>query len=124
MLAWLHQRPEEAHRCNGERYGLDAPEVEPESEHLARLLDELGHVTHTGMGAAPLSYAEIDAYARLTGLVLTRGEAMGLRMMSAAFAATANIPDAPCPIEDDHARRTIDEVNIRALIRMCEAGDG
>lgn len=99
-------------------YGVEPPPVPAEVEHLCAFFAELGCVERTGMGVAPLSHREVRAWAELRRFEPSAREARALRMMSQAYANTANTPDAPWPIEDedDAVREQIDRVRIGALI--------
>ena len=62
-----------------------------------RVLGELGVAKQTGMGLAPLDYADMQAYEALTGRRIGRAAPV-LRKISAAYVAGHSRPkDAPPP---------------------------
>jgi hypothetical protein len=54
-------------------------------QYLADAFGEIGRITSTGFGPVPLTWAEIDAYARQTGTLSEPWEARCLRAMSHAY---------------------------------------
>ena len=55
------------------------------SIYLVRYLSEIGFCGSNGMGASPLQFQEIAAWAALMGLELTPFEARAIREMSVAY---------------------------------------
>ena len=65
--------------------------------HMLDWLDELGWSGSTGMGPAPLSFQEIEAWSRLTKTPLEPWEALALRTASAAYVGQLGAGDLPAP---------------------------
>jgi len=63
-------------------YGM--PDMGPLS-HIIAWLMELGEVTSTAEGLTPLSWQEIEAWSRLTGLNVSPRESLALRRLSVAY---------------------------------------
>lgn len=84
----------------------DAPLPLPPLEcagHLVDRLWEVGPTSASGMGPVPLSFAELDAWQRQSGVRLTSWEATTLRKLSIAYLAEqsrAKKPDCPAPWVD------------------------
>jgi hypothetical protein len=69
----------------------------PPCMYLVGYLFEVGPVTATGMGAAPVTHAELLAWQHNTGIELTAWEASTLHLLSLAFlAATQAAEDPAC----------------------------
>lgn len=65
--------------------------------YLVGYLFDVGPVTATGMGAAPVTYAELNAWQQATGIELCAWEASTLRLLSLAYlAATQAAEDPAC----------------------------
>lgn len=108
-LAWLHAVPEKAKEsrqksikaANEDSFLLKMPELD-ESEYLLPMLFEAGLVSQSGMGIAPLSWQEIQAWQNCTGVVLHTWEVCTLKQMSEAYAgefSSASKPDAAAPYQ-------------------------
>lgn len=108
-MAWLaavpvDRRPNAVHdaRSRAERMAADGLQRLPfppvrAGEYLAEYLTDAGPVSAGGMGVAPLSYSEIDAWARTTATPLQPWEAQMLRRLSRAYAASLRASeDAGC----------------------------
>jgi hypothetical protein len=88
--------------------------------HLTGWLMQLGIVEAAGMGAAPVSWTEIEAWQRLTGIRLTPWEASLMRSLSACFLAQKpkselTTDPAPCSIKVSTSGRSADEAALDAL---------
>jgi hypothetical protein len=78
-----------AERQTGKSF-IDEPEIPPAGEHLWIWFWEINAGRgSTGWGPAPLSYQEIDAWARLSGCDLRPWEVRVLKSMDGAFLAAA-----------------------------------
>lgn len=108
--AWLHAIPRAPDKRRKPKEGsrlwkLQEQGREPKLPEVAcsYLLDcffEVGPAQSGGMGQAPLSFQEIDAWSRLTGRSVSPFEALTLRRMSMAWvaeSARAEDPDASPP---------------------------
>lgn len=76
-----------------------APQMPPNpAPHIVERLIELGITEAAGMGAAPLSWREIDAWCNRTGVDLDPWEARLLRKLSAEYLAESRrAEDETCP---------------------------
>ena len=78
---------------------IDMPELEC-GDYLIRHLFDVGPTLAGGMGNSPLTYSEIEAWQRITGIELLPWEAALLRRLSAEYLAessAATKPDRPAP---------------------------
>jgi hypothetical protein len=78
---------------------VELPPVEA-GHHLVECLWEIGPSMPTGMGNAPVTFTEMQAWQQQTGSVLDAWEARTLRRMSVAYVTQAHeaaAPDCPAP---------------------------
>jgi len=71
--------------------------------HMIDYLFEIGPTQVAGMGEAPISHAEIEAWQRNTGIELNSWEARTLRKLSAEYlteSMNATQPQCPAPWRD------------------------
>jgi hypothetical protein len=73
---------------------LVADSRRPTLYYLWTWLEEIGFIASVGMGAFPLSYAEIEAWSNLTGRKLIPAEVAAMRKASEKYAAFINRPRA------------------------------
>jgi len=96
--------PESSRRDRLKNDGITDPEMPPcAAGHLLDYLFEIGPTQPGGMGAAPLSHAELEAWQRNTGIVLNAWEARTLRSLSLDYIGEtqrAAKPDCPTPWMD------------------------
>ena len=116
MLAWTRKTPKGGERTNGQMYGLPLPEFDDELGHIAEYLDEIGAARSTGMGAVPVDFAEIQAWAALTRTPLEPSEVTALWSMSTAYAAVLNDTSDACPVQDERTTEAIEMSKLKALI--------
>jgi hypothetical protein len=88
-MGWLHGKPKNWSESRLDRYRTSHKRLPPMPEvtagqYLVEAFNELGRVS-AGFSMIPLTWGEIDAYARLTGEISERFEARALRRMSAAY---------------------------------------
>lgn len=72
-------------------------------EYLLTHLYDLGPVVAAGMGTGPVTYSEIEAWQRVSGITLLPWEAALIRRLSGEYAAESNAatkPDRPPPYKD------------------------
>lgn len=93
-MGWLHAIPETKGKVKRSRLALlelaDKEPQYPELEEAAYMLPlflELGVILHHGMGAAPMSWQEIESWKNLSGLELDYWELLTLKEMSYAYAS-------------------------------------
>lgn len=120
MSAWLQKTPKGAHATNAELYNVGLPDINEDTAYLPVMLEEIGTVTQTGMGVAPLSWQEIQAWSVGTNQPITPNEGRALRMMSAAFAGVLNSSSELCPVDSGEVQQSMDMVNIHAMIAMAQ----
>lgn len=99
----------------------DLPDIEPELEYLVGYLFDAGPVSVVGMGPQPLTWTDLDAWQRCSGVVLQPWQSELLRHLSGQYLAESQIADAhdaPPPWERDMAdrRKTIAK-HIKQLLR-------
>lgn len=87
------------------------------ASYLAGYLFEVGPVAHGGMGAAPISFTELQAWQQATGVDLTPWECKALRRLSfdhIAAGQDAQDEDSPAPyaapITEDRRSHVADAV--------------
>jgi hypothetical protein len=101
---------------------LEMPECD--AMHLVSYLYEIGPTLPNGMGDAPLTHLEIEAWQRNTGIELSSWEARVLHSSSLAYLSEsqrATKPDAEAPwAEAPYLRPPIDEVALRLQRSMLE----
>lgn len=117
MLGWLHAAPvpekppkgfEPESRLETIRKAGANPGLPPcPSQDLVDLLFEAGPYTVTGMGSAPLSWQEIDAWLKCTGRQLPYGVVKLVHSLSGTYLAEYRRAEKP-----DHPRPYIDRVTI------------
>jgi hypothetical protein len=79
--------------------------------HVIGRLIEIGLVGSTGMGSAPLTWLEIDAWQRLSGVQLGPWEARLIRALSTAYIAEgrkAESENCPPPWRAEVTQRELD----------------
>jgi len=111
MQAWLRTTPKERKQTNEELYGGDLPDVDDDFAHLPVFLQEIGTVGDGINGRTPLTFQEIEAWARMTHITLSGFEASSLRLMSAVYAHTVNDTDAKCPVDSELVQDDVNKVN-------------
>lgn len=87
----------------GEGEELAMPPIEHEAQYLIGYLFEIGPTQAGGMGAAPLSHAELQAWQHNTGIELQAWEARLLKRLSTEYlieSQQATRPDQPPPWAD------------------------
>ena len=89
--------------------------------HITDRLTELGLVGSNGMGAVPLSWAEIASWRQLTGVPIEPWEARLLRRLSAAYLAESRAAESetsppPWRIVITRRQREIEEADLRDLL--------
>ena len=92
QLAWLNAVPEGSKKSRLKFYKeqdeesnfLKLPPIEG-AEYLVGLLNEAGLLTSNGMGASPLTWAEIESWLRCTQLELTTWEILLVKQMSEVY---------------------------------------
>ena len=92
--------------------------------HLLRYLNEVGPVMGTGMGAVPLTYAELRAWQDRTGLELQPWEVLTLRRLSkdyAAESARAGSPAAKPPWTPPVVDRAAVDKQLRSIFGALAA---
>lgn len=82
----------------------------------------MGWASHTGMGYAPLSFAEIEAWARLTQTRVLPWEALALRQASAAYVGQLHAGDGGAPFTGTTAPRRRSAGSFAAQARAINAG--
>ena len=88
--------------------------------HFVGWFVELGMIEAAGMGAAPISWSEIDAWQRSVGIRLTSWEARLMRSLSACFLAQKSKSElttdpSPCSLPASASGRAADEAGLDAL---------
>ena len=123
MLAWHRLTPKDSDKTNGERYGENLPKISEDYCHLLIWLEEMGFGGHGINGLTPLSFQEIEAWARMTKYTLSEFEASTLRLLSAVYAGISSDPDTPCPVDSfaiqqakDIERERQDAVNVQGWL--------
>lgn len=98
------------------------PQMPPHSApHLIRRLTEIGLTETTGMGPAPLSWREIEAWQRATNVRLAPWEARLMRQLSLEYigesrrAESENCP-APFRTEVTQREREVEEAQLRMVL--------
>ena len=110
FLAWVQAIPEKQEKSRLEQYidkdaVINWPDVD--AYYLVRLLMEIGPCLNSGMGIYPLTWQEIDAWQKQTGVELNAWEAKTIKTASAIYAHQSTIsvkPDCEAPniaIEQD-----------------------
>lgn len=121
MQAWVGLTPKDRNATNGERYGVDLPDVSDEYGHLTAWLHEIGTCGIGFNGLIPLTFIEIEAWSRMVDIKLSSFEATTLRNMSAAYSVIASNPDAKCPIDSDLVDDQMRESEGRAAAESFKA---
>lgn len=91
------------------------------AQHITERLMEIGLVEAGGMGPAPLSWREIEAWQRATGVHLAPWEAKLIRRLSADYISegrAAESENCPPPWRAPVSRRELDvaEERLRMLL--------
>lgn len=94
QLAYLRSRAKDATRSRLQiLLELDGTPSFPnisDCEYVASLFDEMGGLVQSGMGIAPMSWQEIQAWSSLTGLELDPWEVITLKELSKEYCAMIN----------------------------------
>lgn len=99
-----------------------APKMPPNpAPHIVARLIEIGITETTGMGPAPLSWREIDAWCRRTRVDLAPWEARVIRQLSLAYIAEgrrAESDSCPAPWRTaiTQRERDVDEAKLRMVL--------
>lgn len=135
-MAWLHatpKPPEGSRRAQNatapkisrlDKMKMDgiAPKMPPNpAPHIVARLIEIGITETTGMGPAPLSWREIDAWCRRTRVDLAPWEARVIRQLSLAYIAEgrrAESDSCPAPWRTaiTQRERDVDEAKLRMVL--------
>jgi len=89
--------------------------------HLIARLTEIGITESGGMGPAPLSWREIEAWQRLTNVHIAPWEARLMRRLSLDYltesrkAESENCP-SPCRTEVTQREREVEEAKLRLVL--------
>ena len=89
-------------------------------DFLIRHLYEVGPAVSGGTGMVPLSWQEIDAWMRRSGVDLTPWSAQTLRSLSAAYVAEARAAEDPgreAPWKESGAHLTVAAHDLRERLR-------
>lgn len=99
-----------------------APKMPPNpAPHLINRLIEIGITETTGMGPAPLSWREIEAWQHATNVRMAPWEARLIRQLSIAYIAqgrkaeSENCP-APWRTEVTRREREVEEARLRMVL--------
>lgn len=89
--------------------------------HIVEWLIEMGITEATGMGPAPLSWREIEAWQRASAIELSPWEASLIRKLSIAYigeGAKAESENCPAPWRSKVTKREIDisEAQLRSVL--------
>lgn len=112
MQAWLNLTPENSSTTNGDRYGNALPDIQDEYCYLPEFLHQIGTAGHGFDRLVPLTFAEIEAWSRMTGAELNRFEAETIRMLSITYCSIANDRNSECPVQDGEVHEIVQEANI------------
>lgn len=85
------------------KHGVPLAMPECGAAHLLVYLFEIGPVLQGGMGDAPITHTELQAWMENTGIELTAWEARIVKRLSLEYLSEqqrATAPDAPCPWPD------------------------
>lgn len=113
VYAWLHTVPENQEESRYERYlaeGVTVVVPEMQCSYLFDYLQKIGIMTSNGMGNAPLSWQEINAWMQATGVPLNFWELGVIHKASAVYVHQLELSrkiDAPMPervVEQDPRR--------------------
>lgn len=101
---------------------VDMPRLDTTLHFLVQLLFDAGPVSGTGQGTVPLSWADLDAWQRMTGVSLPPWQLRLLRRLSGEYLSESNAAtqdDAPPPWERNltTARRGKVAGHIRNVLR-------
>lgn len=102
------------------RSGVKHPPMPPNpAAHITDRLIEIGLTEAAGMGAAPLSWREIEAWSRMRGVTLSSWEARTIRRLSADYLAESRRAESEtCP---PPWLAPANEAVIQAELRMLDA---
>lgn len=130
--AWLNAAPRPAkeddkpitrlqqlRKDQGEQFHPEMPPV-TWGHHLLNHLFEVGPTSGTGMGPAPVSWHEIDAWMRRAAVELSPWSVRMLRHLSAAYVSelrAAEEPGRPPPFSGDNTYRKTLARSMRDSIR-------
>jgi len=101
---------------------LDLPDIDPALTYLIGWLMEAGPMSAAGIGPVPLTWLDLDAWQRCTGVRVQPWEARLLRRLSGDYLDELNnaeAHDAPAPWipESTVERRTKVATHIRNILR-------
>lgn len=117
-------QPQSRIEAMGERADdLEYPRCD--AAYVIQYLFDAGPVTFGGMGAAPLSHGEIEAWQRNTGIELTNWESGMLRDLSKVYISMseeAKRPSCPAPWRPDPIEETPREVDVVKRVRDALRG--
>lgn len=111
-----------------EKIAPPLPEVS--AGHLLSAFLEMGPAMSSGMGGAPITFGEIDAWQRCTGIPFAPWEVRAIRVASheyLGFLRTAEDPDCPAPWQDDEATDAVMDAaanRMRRSLRAMSRGRG
>lgn len=112
-------RPSRLEECKRRKI---EPKLPPNpAPHITDRLIEIGLTEAAGMGVGPISWVQIDAWQRLTGVPIAPWEARLLRTLSLAYVAEGRRAEAEtCPppwrIETTAREREIEEAELRSVL--------
>lgn len=96
------------------------PSLEGAPAYLIDYLFEIGPVSEGGMGAAALTFVEIDAFCRLTGVRFRPWEVRLLKKLSREYVKQLHDDSQKPPWQapDEKPRPTASQLAIRALANL------
>ena len=95
--------------------------------HLVGYLMEVGPTELTGMDRAPISWATLDCWCRMTGAIIAPWEARLLRRLSSDFlgeSKRAEKPDCPPPWHSPGTAEARDAINAKLQSFFSSFGKG
>lgn len=100
----------------------DLPPIDSALEFLIGYLFDAGPTSASGMGAVPLTWADLEAWERGSGVALQPWQARLIRQLSAEYLAEAQVADAhdappPWAQEMETDRRAVVSKHIRNVLR-------
>ncbi len=99
---------------------MEPPEIHENYTYLAEFLCRIG-VAGVGQGClVPLTFQEIEAWARITQTELSWFEAEALHEMSVAYTSIKNDKSSDCPIDVSVSRAERDAANIAAWLEAAK----
>ena len=112
-----HTRAEMARLAGRE---IELPDIDAPLMSIITLTFDIG--PYAGAGEAPVSWVDIDAWSRITGVCLSPWQARAVRRLASEYLASqrrSSDEDAPKPwhSDQDKARRARVAKNIRSVLR-------